>query len=233
MSLPSGEIVADVVRGADGLLSVTRRDQVIVDLSTSPVDLTRELGNEFVARGARFLDGPVMRGRAAAEAGTLSIAIGGDRKALEEISPLLGTFATDVTYCGGVGCGQVVKILNNMVLFETILAVSEAYAMGSAAGMDVEVLFDALSKGSADSYALRNHGMKAILRDDFPALAFSVKYAWKDLKYALRLAERAGIDASGARNVEPWFDRAVKAGDGDRFWPVISRLVGKAASKKA
>jgi 3-hydroxyisobutyrate dehydrogenase-like beta-hydroxyacid dehydrogenase len=233
MSLPSGESVSQVVAGANGLLSVARRNQIIVDLSTSPVDLMRQLAKDLAEKGAHFLDAPVMRTRAAAEAGTLATAVGGEREVFERILPLLNTFASDITYCGAVGCGQVVKILNNMVLFETGLAISEAYAMGCAAGMDPQLLFDALSKGSGDSFALRNHGMKAILRGDFPERAFSVEYAWKDLKYALRLAEQSGVDASGARNVEGWFERAVKAGDGGRYWPVISRLVGKAKGKGA
>jgi len=233
MCLPSGDIVSEVVLGKKGLLSIARKDQIIVDLSTSPVDLMRRLAKDLAEKGAYFLDAPVMRTRAAAEAGTLATAVGGDRKIYDQVVPLLSTFASDITYCGEVGCGQIVKILNNMVLFETVVAVSEAYAMGSAAGMDPQILFEALSKGSGDSFALRNHGMKAILRGDFPARAFSVKYAWKDLKYALRLAEQTGVDASGARNVEGWFERADKAGDGDRYWPVIARLIGKAVKKGA
>ncbi len=233
MSLPSGDIVSEVVLGKEGLLSTARKGQIIVDLSTSPVDLMRRLAKDLAAKGAYFLDAPVMRTRAAAEAGTLATAVGGERKIFDQILPLLNTFASDITYCGGIGCGQIVKILNNMVLFETVVAVSEAYAMGSAAGMDPQVLFEALSKGSGDSFALRNHGMKAILRGDYPVRAFSVKYAWKDLKYALRLAEQTGVDASGARNVEGWFERAEKAGDGDCYWPVIARLIGKAIGKGA
>jgi len=233
MSLPSGEIVSEVVLGKDGLLSVAHKGQIIVDLSTSPVDLMRQVAKALGEKGAHFLDAPVMRTRAAAEAGTLATAVGGDRKIYDLIFPLLNTFASDITYCGDVGCGQIVKILNNMVLFETVVALSEAYAMGSAAGMDPQVLFDALSKGSGDSFALRNHGMKAILRGDFPGRAFSVKYALKDLKYALRLAEQTGVDASGARNVKGWFERAENAGDGDCYWPVIARLIGKAIGKGA
>lgn len=233
ISLPSGEVVSQVVGGASGLLSVARQDQIIIDLSTSPVDLMRQLAKDLAGKGAHFLDSPVMRTRAAAEAGTLATAVGGERRIFEQILPLLSTFASDITYCGAIGCGQIVKILNNMVLFETVVAVSEAYGMGCAAGMDPQLLFDALSKGSGDSFALRNHGMKAILRGDFPERAFSVEYAWKDLKYALRLAEETGVDASGARNVEGWFNRAVKAGDGTRYWPVISRLIGKAVGKGA
>jgi len=174
MSLPSGEAVDALCRAADGLLAAVRAGQTVVDLSTSAVDTTRALAAAFAERGVAFLDAPVARTRAAAEAGTLAVTIGGESAALERVRPLIATFATDITHCGPVGCGQIVKILNNMVLFETVVALSEAKAIGERAGIDPALLFEALSKGSADSFALRSHGMKAVLPGEFPERAFSV-----------------------------------------------------------
>ncbi len=225
LSLPSGEVVAEVAHG--GLLASVHPGQIVVDLGTSPVDLTRELAQEFSARGARFVDAPVARTRAAAETGTLSVMVGADAATFDTLRPLLAMFASDVTHCGAVGCGQVVKILNNMVLFETVLALAEAHAIGTRSGVDPQLLFDTLSKGSADSFALRNHGMKAIIPGEFPERAFSVDYARKDLSYALRLAQDSAIDASGARNADGWLRRASEAGDGKRYFPVVSRLLSR------
>ena len=101
---------------------------------------------------------------------------------------------------------------------------AEALAIGEAAGIDRTVLFETLSKGSADSFALRNHGIKAMLPGDFPLRAFSVRYAQKDLGYALRLAEQADIEVTGASHVNALFERAVQAGLGERYHPVISEL---------
>ena len=112
-----------------------------------------------------------------------------------------------------------------MVLFETVVAVSEAKAIGEKAGVDPTVLFDTLSKGSADSFALRNHGMKAVLPGEFPERAFSVLYAHKDLKYALQLARDTGVDARGAAIVDEWFQQAIDSGLGEKYHPVISRLI--------
>jgi len=137
------------------------------------------------------------------------------------------TFASEITLCGGVGSGQVVKILNNMVLFETVLALSEARAIARRSGVDVQVLLETFTRGSADSFALRNHGLKAILPGDFPERAFSVEYARKDLRYALSLAAQTGVQALGAENVEHWFAEAIKARHADRYFPVISRVVDK------
>ncbi|MET0335244.1 MAG: NAD(P)-dependent oxidoreductase [Rhizobacter sp.] len=226
LSLPSGEVVHQLAHATDGLLANARQGQTIVDLSTSPVDTTRELAKAFAAKGVSFIDAPVARTRAAAEAGTLSVMVGADAATFERVKPLIATFATDIALCGPVGCGQVVKILNNMVLFETVVALCEAKAIGERAGVDATVLFDTLSKGSADSFALRNHGMKAMLPGDFPERAFSVRYARKDLAYALKLAQETGIDARGAQIVDQWYQAAIDAGLGDQYHPVISQLLG-------
>lgn len=224
LSLPSGEVVAKICEQVDGLLENCRAGQIIVDLSTSPVELTRELYEKFKVKGVLLIDAPVARTRAAAEAGTLSIMVGAQEKEFEQIKPYLSTFATEITLCGPVGSGQVVKILNNMVLFETVAALSEARAIAQKAGVDPKKLFETLALGSADSFALRNHGLKAIIPGDFPERAFSVEYAAKDLRYALDLADQTEVDAAGARNVRRLFDLAVARGDGDLYHPVISRV---------
>lgn len=225
LSLPSGEIVAQLSRAADGLLANARAGQLIVDLSTSPVDVTRELAREFEAKGATFIDAPVARTRAAAEAGTLSVMIGGAESSFAAVKPLVSTFANEITHCGPVGSGQVVKILNNMVLFETVVALSEARAIARRSGVDPQVVLETFTRGSADSFALRNHGLKAILPGNFPEKAFPVDYARKDLRYALALAEQTGVQALGARNVDVWFDAALAQGHGNRYFPVISRVI--------
>jgi len=226
LSLPSGEAVASLARAEDGLLAHVRPGQVVVDLSTSPVELTRALADEFAQRGATLVDAPVARTRAAAESGTLAVMVGATPEVFARVRPLIACFATDIALCGPVGCGQVVKIMNNMVLFETVVALAEAKAIGERAGVDPDLLFATLATGSADSFALRNHGMKAMLPGDFPERAFSVEYARKDLRYALDLARSTGVDARGARNVDDWFARAIDAGLGDQYHPVISRLIG-------
>jgi hypothetical protein len=225
VSLPSGRVLDSLARGTDGVLEHTRAGQVFVDLGTSPVALTRALAAEFVARGVGYLDAPVARTRAAAEAGTLSVMVGGDSATFEQVRPILACLASEITQCGAVGSGQVTKILNNMVLFETVAALSEAYAIARRAGLDPALLFETLAKGSADSFALRNHGMKAIIPQDFPARAFSVEYAKKDLAYALELAADTGVDAQGALRVDRLFDEAIAQGLGDRYHPVVCRVV--------
>jgi 3-hydroxyisobutyrate dehydrogenase len=227
LSLPSGEAVDELAHAVDGLLAAASAGQIIVDLSTSPVQVTRSLAREFAAMGASFIDAPVARTRAAAEAGTLAVMVGATPELFDRVKPLIATFATDIALCGPVGCGQVLKILNNMLLFQNLVALCEARAIGECMGVDDKVLFDALANGSADSFALRNHGLKAVLPDEYPLKAFSVLYARKDLRYALLLGEQAGIELDGARRVDQLFDAAIEAGFGEHYWPVVSRLIGE------
>ncbi|MCC7548357.1 MAG: NAD(P)-dependent oxidoreductase [Burkholderiales bacterium] len=228
VSLPSGKVLETLARAPQGVLANAHEGQTFVDLGTSPVSLTRALAADFEAHGVRYLDAPVARTRQAAEAGTLSVMVGGDAAGFERVRPLIACFASDITHCGAVGSGQVTKILNNMVLFETVAALSEARAIARRAGVDPALLFDTLSKGSADSFALRNHGLKAIIPGEFPERAFSVEYAKKDLAYALELARDTGVDAQGARRVDALFDAAIGNGWGEAYHPVISRVVDQA-----
>jgi len=232
-SLPGHRELEEVLTGEDGVIAAlselpgrSGRRPVIVDLGTSSVEYTRQLASLADEKGIAYCDAPVARTRQAAADGTLAVMVGGDRDVAERIHPLLDCMATDVTYCGPAGSGQIVKQLNNMVLFQNVLAIAEAHAIATAAGLDGALLFDALTKGSADSFALRNHGMKAILADDYPLNAFSTDYALKDLSYALELAAATEVAARGAELVHHVLTAARDAGWASQYFPVLRRLVG-------
>jgi 3-hydroxyisobutyrate dehydrogenase len=225
LCLPSARHVRAVFEG-DGIAQNIRPGQIIVDLGTSSVSQTRDFARQLQAKGAAWLDAPIARTRQAAQDGTLSVMVGGSRKYYEAIEPLIRCFATDVTHCGDAGAGQVSKILNNMVLFETVNALAEAVAVARHSGVDPKLLLETLSKGSADSFALRNHGLKAIVPGVFPERAFSTEYALKDLSYALELAGDAGITLRGAELIGTILREAIDAGEGDAYFPVIAKLIG-------
>jgi 3-hydroxyisobutyrate dehydrogenase-like beta-hydroxyacid dehydrogenase len=225
LSLPDGDAVSAVCFGKEGLLLQLDPGSTLVDLGTSPVALTREIALQAMERSLDFADAPVARTRAAAEAGTLSIMVGAAASVYARLEPLLRHMGEDITHCGDVGAGQTVKIMNNMVLFQTVSALAEALHIARRSGVDPQVLFETLAKGSADSFALRNHGMKALLPEVFPTLAFSARYALKDNDYALALAEVAGVKAEGAELVARRLQETIDAGDGDDYFPVLSRLL--------
>ena len=224
LCLPSAKHVRAVFEG-DGILKNIRSGQVVVDLGTSSVSQTRDFAKQLQAKGASCADAPIARTRQAAQDGTLSVMVGTNPALYADIEPLIRCFATDVTHCGEVGAGQVTKILNNMVLFETVNALAEAVAVAKHNGVDPKLLLDTLSKGSADSFALRNHGMKAIVPGNFPERAFSTEYALKDLSYALELASDAGIRIRGAELIGAVLQEAIDAGSGENYFPVISKHI--------
>jgi 3-hydroxyisobutyrate dehydrogenase-like beta-hydroxyacid dehydrogenase len=226
MALPSGKHVEAVCSGEDGLIAHARAGQIIADLGTSPVDLTRRLAGELAKKGAHYADAPIARTRQAAEDGTLSIMVGAAPETFAAIQPLLACCATDITHCGPVGSGQIAKILNNMVLAETVVALSEALVVARRAGLEGKVLFETLMKGSADSFALRNHGMKAVLPNVFPERTFSTDYMRKDIGYALDLAAEVGARIHGAELASRLLEETSEAGFGDFYWPVVSRVIG-------
>jgi hypothetical protein len=227
LCLPSAKQVRAVFEGGGGILHNIRDRQIVVDLGTSSVSQTRDFAQQLQAKGAHWADAPIARTRQAAQDGTLSVMVGATSELFAAIEPLIRCFATDVTHCGAVGAGQVTKILNNMVLFETVNALAEAVAVAKRSGVDPGLLLHTLSKGSADSFALRNHGMKAIVPGNFPERAFSTEYALKDLSYALELAADAGVTIRGAELIGRVLQEAIDAGSGAAYFPVIARHIDR------
>jgi len=223
LSLPGGAEVAAV---CETLLPHLRAGACVVDLSTAPVSLARDLAGRFSARAIEFADAPVARTREAAAKGTLSIMVGAPAATFERIRPLLACMGSDVSHCGGPGAGQLAKLMNNMVLAQNVVALAEALAVAKAAGVDPAMLFEVLSKGSADSFALRNHGMKALLPGTYPERAFSSEYMLKDVGYALEIAAECGVTLSGAKNARALLEKAIAAGFGAEYFPALAKVVG-------
>jgi len=225
LSLPGVPEVKTVCAGPGSLMLHARSGSYVIDLSTTTVALARDLSSRFAARGVHFADAPVARTREAAEKGTLSVMVGSTEAVFKRIRPLLAHIATDVTHCGGPGAGQATKLINNMVLFQNVVALAEALALARRAGLSATRVFETLAKGSADSFALRHHGLKAMLPDNYPERAFSVEYALKDLEYALEFARQARAELPGARNAKALLERAAAAGLGKKYFPVLAKTL--------
>lgn len=225
LSLPGVPEVKTVCAGPGSLMLHARSGSYVIDLSTTTVALARDLSSRFAARGVHFADAPVARTREAAEKGTLSVMVGSTEAVFKRIRPLLAHIATDVTHCGGPGAGQATKLINNMVLFQNVVALAEALALARRAGLSATRVFETLAKGSADSFALRHHGLKAMVPDNYPERAFSVEYALKDLEYALEFAKQARAELPGARNAKALLERAAAAGLGKKYFPVLAKTL--------
>lgn len=225
LSLPSVRQVEDVCFGPQGIVASGGRVHTIVDMSTSDVEQTRAIARRLADKGYRFADAPVARLRQAARDGTLSIMVGGEADVFDAVKPMLSTMGTEITHCGPVGAGQVVKILNNMVVFMTVHALAEALAIGRKAGVDGALLFDVMSKGSADSFMLRNAGMKSLVPESFPESAFPTDYAIKDISLALELARQTGIDAGSAQRTLDMLNKTSAAGFARAYYPAMLKLI--------
>lgn len=222
LSLPS---IIQVEAVADEILTCSQRPSVVVDMSTSDVVRTRLLGEKLAAHGVTLVDAPVARLRQAAKDGTLLIVVGSTPELFATLAPLLHCMGSDVVHAGGLGNGQVIKILNNMVVFQTINALAEAIAVGRAAGVDGHLLFETLQLGSADSFQLRHSAMATLVPDEFPAKTFPTTYAIKDLDLALSLAEAASLDLKAAKQTRALLEETREAGYGEAYYPIMVRLI--------
>ena len=226
MSLPGEPQVRAVAQGPDGLIGHMRAGQTLVDTSTCPVSLARELAAECEAKGIGFSDAPVARTAQAARDGTLSIMAGASQDVFARIEALLYCMGEAITHCGPPGAGEAVKLMNNMVVVQTVHAIGEALAVARASGaVDGKVLFETLAKSSADSFVLRNHGMGSMLPDTHPAQSFPVDYIIKDLSYAIQLAEESGVTMEGAYATRNVLERAAAQGHGDRYYTIMIKAI--------
>lgn len=227
LSLPGGPAVEAVCLGAQGLTSGERKPAVIIDLSTTTVASARSAAQRLAALGVAFADAPVARTREAAQRGELSIMVGAPAGLFARIAPWLGYIASDVTLCGEVGCGQVVKLVNNALVFEHTLALAEMMVLGERAGVAPQTLLDAVSKGSGDSFVLRNHGRKAMLPRHFPDKSFSPEYVLKDIGCVLELAQDLGVAARVTELAQRCYAATAEAGYSGRYFPSVIEVIAR------
>ena len=224
--LPGGDFVKDIYLGKEKIVSEIKPNKFIIDMSTSQPDLMIELNKLITKKGSFFADAPIARTRQAARDGTLAIMVGSKREVYERIFPILEFMGNNIMHCGDVGAGQITKILNNMILFQTVVALSEAANIAEKYNMSVEDLFENITKCSGDSFALRNHGLKSIAQNYFPSPAFSSEYALKDLSYAINLGKTQNLNLPGANTAKMLLEKSIKNGDKDLYFPVIKKHFG-------
>ena len=226
LSLPGEPQIRAVCQGEDGLVALSRAGQLIVDCSTAPVPMTHEIAAEFEAKGVRFVDAPVTRSAQAARDGTLSFMVGGAAEDVERARPYLDRMGQEVNHGGPVGAGQFVKLMNNMLVARITHALGEALVCARESGLvDGETLFEAMATGSADSFVLRNHGIKFMAKDHHPTESFRISYMLKDLNYAIDVAESCGVVMEGAYTNREVLERADKMGFGEKYHTVIAEAI--------
>lgn len=183
--------VVEVTEGEGGLLEGLGEGSLVVDHSTISPSETRRLAELVSTRGASWIDAPVSGGSEGAERGTLSIMVGGSEADLERTHPFLTAFGSTITHVGGVGDGQLVKLVNQILVVVNQMAVSEALLFAEAAGLDLDATLGAVTGGAAGSWMLANRGPQMAVRDWRPG--FTIDLQLKDLRLVLEAADEMGI----------------------------------------
>lgn len=200
LSLPMPADVERVVLSEDGVLAAMKSGGIIIDMSTNSPTVVRSLAEKTKAKGVTFIDAPVSGGVRGARNATLAIMAGGDKAAYDKCEPLLKAMGANVFYCGDIGAGNVVKLVNNMLAFIHMMGAAEAVVLGKKAGVDPNVLWQAVKASSGGSFVWES-GTRAVLRDKL-APTFTIDLASKDISLATKLAEEFGVPLTMGKAAE-------------------------------
>lgn len=212
--LPTPQIVEEVVLGTNGLKSGWREGDIYIDMSTNSPSTVRRIAAAAAPMGVKVLDAPVSGGTKGAELGTLTIMVGGDPAVLEEARAVLEPMANKIFHLGDVGCGNVAKLVNNMIGLACNSICAEGFVLGAKAGIDPQVLYDLLTISTANNWSLQQYP-NTVFRGNF-APGFKIALAHKDITLALGLGDEYGVPLPVAQVVKTDLAEAMKAGFSDR-----------------
>jgi 3-hydroxyisobutyrate dehydrogenase len=204
--------VAELVKGHGGLLAALRPGHLIVDHSTISPSVTRDLATEVEAKGASWLDAPVSGGAEGARKGTLSTMVGGAASDLDRARPFLEAYSARITHVGPVGSGQLVKLVNQILVVGNQLAVSEALFFARRADLDLHATLDAVKGGAAGSWMLSNRGPQMLAGDWRPG--FTIDLQQKDLRLVLEAADEVGAPLLGTALISQLYRALQTSGRG-------------------
>jgi 3-hydroxyisobutyrate dehydrogenase-like beta-hydroxyacid dehydrogenase len=209
-----------VLTGGDGALPAMRPGAVLIDHTTTSAKVAREMAAVAAARGIGFLDAPVSGGQQGAEKGQLSIMAGGTPETFAKASPVLQAYAKAATLIGPAGSGQLTKMVNQICLAGLTEALAEALAFAEAAGLDVPVVLQAISKGAAQSWMM-DHRTGTMLADQFD-FGFAVDWMRKDLGICLDAARANGAGLPVTALVDQLYADLQRQGGGR--WDITSLI---------
>jgi 2-hydroxy-3-oxopropionate reductase len=211
--LPDGPQVDQAVLGPAGVLEGARPGSTIVDMSSISPLVAQKVGAACQAKGVRFLDAPVSGGEPKAVDGTLAIMVGGDEAVFNEMVPVLQVMGSSVTLTGPVGAGNVTKLANQIMVACNIAAMGEALVLATRAGLDPNVVFNAIKGGLAGSTVLNAKAPMVIGRNFKPG--FRIRLHQKDLRNALLTAESMKVGLPLTSMVQQMLMALMNQGKGD------------------
>lgn len=204
--------VQQVIQGDGGIIRSARAGLIVVDHSTISPSATKQMAGELATHGVKLLDAPVSGGDIGARNATLAIMVGGERAAFDRVRGLLEIMGKTITYCGESGSGQLTKLVNQILVSVTELAVCEALVFARSHALDLDQTIQAVAGGAAGSWQLSNLGPKMAAGDYAPG--FMIDLQQKDLGLVLEAAKEAGLSLHAVELVHRMFARAQADGHG-------------------
>jgi len=206
--------VRAVIFGTDGALAGISPGSLLIDHTTASASLARELHAVTGQQGVGFLDAPVSGGQAGAENGALTIMVGGDRHDYDRAEPALAAYARACQYIGPAGSGQLAKMVNQICIAGIVQGLSEGLHFARRAGLDVDAVIGAISKGAAQSWQMENR-WQTMVNGEFE-FGFAVEWMRKDLGMTLDEAGRNGARLDMTRLVDNYYAEVQELG-GNRW----------------
>lgn len=216
-SLPGPKQVEEVALGEGGILQGAEPDSVYIDLSTSSPTLIRDICATFQDKKVQVLDAPVSGGPVGAQAATLAVMVGGDKAVYERVKPVLDVIGDKVSYVGGCGCGEIAKIVHNMIGICSLSLLAEGLTLGVKAGVEPQALLQAIQDGAVGQGLMLNYMVpEVVFKGDFDTARFALRWARKDVGLATALGREFEVPLKLANVVEQEFVEAMARGWGER-----------------
>ena len=174
------------MEGEDGILKHLKKNAIIVDHTTASADIAREYNQKCRSQNNHFLDAPISGGQVGAENGQLSIMVGGNEEAFNNIKSTLSYYGKAIELIGNSGSGQLTKMINQICIAGLVQGLSEAMAFGKKSKLDMEKVLKVISKGAAQSWQMENR-YRTMLDGKFD-YGFAVDWMRKDLSYCFNEA---------------------------------------------
>lgn len=225
LSLPDSHAVESVVAGPDGLLGECRAGQTIVDLSTAAPSSTVRLHDALHARGVAYLDAGISGGAAAAEAGRLTIMVGGSAPALDDVRWVFEPIAQAVVHMGPSGSGHTTKLLNNFLNAVSLAATSEVMVAAKKAGLDLEQVLTVLNSSSGVNFATQKR-FPSIVNGDYLEGGLTGALMTKDVVLYVDRIHELGVPSLNASGPLATFGLATSLGYADQISNRVVDAVG-------
>ena len=219
-ALPGPSEVEAVVLGDDGIFAGLSEDTVYIDTSTNAPDTMRKIASIGGKQGVQVLDAPVSGGVFGAQAGTLTIFVGGNEKTMERCRSLLESIGRHIVFMGPSGNGNITKLINNVMMFVNFVGVCEGMAMGAKAGIDLRKLRDTITPSMGQS-AIFERVLNVFLSGD--NFAHTTHMAIKDMRLVTDLGRQLGVLLMLSPMVEDVFTRFRDDGHGEKDFTEVMR----------